>query len=151
MSDAGEGIGLSTDLKFTDINQKEWELMLLTARDFVEFERYLAGIGATMLDWAAGKHVFECAVFLMFLGLRRKGLTKQQIRDQKWAIEIEDVYDMLSPAHLTIVTGLSAKLIEKSGFGSLPAEAHAEPKSEEAKSGEEKAADQEEPEAVAAE
>lgn len=95
-----------------DKDGKLHHLLPLNLKDIVAFEQYAK---TSILD-IVGTVKIEHIAFLVYLSLRKEGLTREQIRQGQFKLCLDDVTEMFDAKFLLSSGLIYIKLLEMSGF-----------------------------------
>lgn len=91
---------------------KETNLNGLNLRDMIEFERAMGKSALDMFDTVK----LEEIAYLMYLSVRKEGLSLAEIREKKFKITLDDVYENFDLGMFPEVVLIYTKILELSGL-----------------------------------
>lgn len=112
MGDLAKAMGQDT---FTAVTPRgrELKLAILDVNDLMEIEEELGG---SFLTLKIQGFSYATLVFIIWLGLRRAGITPEQVKKREWAIQRDDVGRLFIAGEYKWLGQTTIKLLNESGL-----------------------------------
>jgi hypothetical protein len=104
--------GTSEVLKIKDKNGNEHQLLPISLKDFLEYEKMTGG---SLISGKDEPKLRDIAC-LLYLSLRREGLSPEDIRNRRFKMNEDDVYELFDLSFLENAATILSDLLKVSGF-----------------------------------